>query len=113
MNSFLQPHLKLVEFTSSHPKASSTKCKCCTTAPFVRSFALAMDPKVAGVMASHADKGKEVAVSKGFKRLREGVALTSSAQKAPPARRFGTKAVEEYGLKWFNSQKEAKYALKN
>ncbi|MCD7467004.1 hypothetical protein HAX54_004154 [Datura stramonium] len=28
-------------------------------------------------------------------------------------RRFGAKVVEEHGLKWFNSQKEAKYAPEN
>ncbi|MCD7460655.1 hypothetical protein HAX54_044068 [Datura stramonium] len=60
------------------------------------------------------DKGKEVAIaSKGFKRLRKGVASSSSAQKAPHVRRFGAKAAEEHGLKWFNAQKEAKYAPKN
>ncbi|MCD9642685.1 hypothetical protein HAX54_029592 [Datura stramonium] len=57
-----------------------------------------------GSMASHIDKVKEVAVaSKGFKRLKKGVASSSSSQKAPPSRRFGAKAVEEHGLKWFNA----------
>ncbi|MCE2055414.1 hypothetical protein HAX54_042540, partial [Datura stramonium] len=65
-------------------------------------------------MASGADKGKEVSVArKGFKRLMEGVSLSSSTQKAPPARSFGAKAVEEHGIKCFNTQKEAKYALEN
>ncbi|MCD9646484.1 hypothetical protein HAX54_036355 [Datura stramonium] len=69
---------------------------------------------VAGTMASRADKEREVAVaSKGFKRLRKGVALSSLAQKVPPSRRFGAKAVEEHGLKWFNAQKEAKYDPEN
>ncbi|MCD7448441.1 hypothetical protein HAX54_042238, partial [Datura stramonium] len=63
---------------------------------------------------SRADKGKEVAVaSKGFKRIRTGVALSSSSQKAPPYRRFGANAVEDYRLNWFNAQKEAKYAPEN
>ncbi|MCD7473414.1 hypothetical protein HAX54_015252 [Datura stramonium] len=66
------------------------------------------------VMVSRANKGKEVAVgSKGFKKLRKGVASSLSSQKEPPIRRFGAKAVEEHGLKWFNAQKEAKYAPKN
>ncbi|MCD7464279.1 hypothetical protein HAX54_052397, partial [Datura stramonium] len=63
-------------------------------------------------MASYAEKGKEVAIaSKGLKRLRRKVASSSSAQKAPPARRFGAKVVEEHGLKWFTAQKEAKYVF--
>ncbi|MCD7461742.1 hypothetical protein HAX54_047003 [Datura stramonium] len=67
-----------------------------------------------GTMASRAYKGKEVAVSsKGFKRLRKGVTSSSSTQKAPPARRFGAKAMEEHGLKWFNAQKKEKYVLEN
>ncbi|MCD7459492.1 hypothetical protein HAX54_041037, partial [Datura stramonium] len=37
----------------------------------------------------------------------------SSAAKAPPTKRFGAKAVEEHGLKWFNAQKVANYAPKN
>ncbi|MCD9643261.1 hypothetical protein HAX54_030559, partial [Datura stramonium] len=49
-------------------------------------------------MASHANKGKEVATSsKGFKRLR----------------RFGAKAMEEHGLEWFNAHKENKYVSFN
>ncbi|MCD9643827.1 hypothetical protein HAX54_031674, partial [Datura stramonium] len=52
-------------------------------------------------------------LSKGFKRLRKGVALSSSLQRAPSARRFEDKVVEEHGLKWFNAQKEAKYAPMN
>ncbi|MCD9638366.1 hypothetical protein HAX54_022266, partial [Datura stramonium] len=62
----------------------------------------------ASTMASGAEKGKEVVVaSKGFKRLTKGVSSSSSAQKEPHARRFRAKSMEEYGLKWFNSQKEA------
>ncbi|MCD7456945.1 hypothetical protein HAX54_033650, partial [Datura stramonium] len=59
-------------------------------------------------MSSHADKGKEVEVAnKIFKRLRKGTKGSSSlTAKAPHARRFGAKAVELYGLKWFNAQKE-------
>ncbi|MCE3217059.1 hypothetical protein HAX54_010201, partial [Datura stramonium] len=46
--------------------------------------------------------------------LRKGTkGLKSSATKAPPARRFRAKVVEEHGLKWFNIQKEAKYAQEN
>ncbi|MCD9638700.1 hypothetical protein HAX54_022824 [Datura stramonium] len=74
-----------------------------------------------GAMASHVDRGREVVVaSKGFKRLKKEVAskrfkrlMSSSAQKAPPSRRFGAKVMEKHGLKWFNAQKEAKYAPKN
>ncbi|MCD9642094.1 hypothetical protein HAX54_028730 [Datura stramonium] len=44
-------------------------------------------------MMSRADQGKEVADdSKGLKRLRKGVASSTSSQKAPPNRRFGDKA---------------------
>ncbi|MCE3049460.1 hypothetical protein HAX54_044848 [Datura stramonium] len=60
-------------------------------------------------MSSCADKCKEVAVaSKGFKRLRKGVASRSSAEKASPTRWFVSKAMEEHGLKGFNAQKETK-----
>ncbi|MCD9646013.1 hypothetical protein HAX54_035508, partial [Datura stramonium] len=59
-------------------------------------------------MASRANKEKEVVVaSKGLRRLQKGVASSSSTQKAPPARIFGAKSVEEHELKWFNAQKEA------
>ncbi|MCD9638302.1 hypothetical protein HAX54_022177, partial [Datura stramonium] len=66
-------------------------------------------------VVSYADKGKEVVVAeKGFKWLRKGTKGPKSlATKAPPTRRFGAKAVKEHGLKWFRSQKEAKYAPKN
>ncbi|MCD7453029.1 hypothetical protein HAX54_019349, partial [Datura stramonium] len=51
-------------------------------------------------MTSRANKGKEVATSsKGFKRLRKGVALSSSVPRAPFARLFGAKAMKEHGLK--------------
>ncbi|MCD7451903.1 hypothetical protein HAX54_013982, partial [Datura stramonium] len=52
------------------------------------------------IMASYEDKGKEVIVTdKGLKRLRKGTkGSKSSATKAPPARRFGAKVMEEYGL---------------
>ncbi|MCD7445833.1 hypothetical protein HAX54_000072, partial [Datura stramonium] len=43
----------------------------------------------------------------------KGVSPSSSVPRAPPARRFRVKAVEEHGLKWFNAQKEDKYALEN
>ncbi|MCD7470883.1 hypothetical protein HAX54_011073 [Datura stramonium] len=66
------------------------------------------------VIALRANKGKEVAVaSKGFKRLRKGVASISSAQKAPLFRRFRYKAMEEHRLEWFNAQKKSKYASEN
>ncbi|MCE2055061.1 hypothetical protein HAX54_041871, partial [Datura stramonium] len=66
-------------------------------------------------MASRVDKGKEVVVAdKGLKRLRKGTkGLKSLAAKTPPARRFRAKAIKEHGLKWFNTEKEAKYAQKN
>ncbi|MCD7449344.1 hypothetical protein HAX54_051533, partial [Datura stramonium] len=38
---------------------------------------------------------------------------SSSAAKETPARRFGAKVVELHVLKWFNAQKEAKYAPEN
>ncbi|MCD7449166.1 hypothetical protein HAX54_049719, partial [Datura stramonium] len=63
-------------------------------------------------MASRADKEKEVIVAeKGLRQLRKGTKESkSSTTKAPPARRFGEKFIEEHGLKWFNAQKEATYA---
>ncbi|MCE2056173.1 hypothetical protein HAX54_044149, partial [Datura stramonium] len=66
-------------------------------------------------MASQENKGKEVVVTnKGLKWLIKGTKGSKSlAIKSPPARRFEAKVVQEYGLKWFNSQKEAKYAPKN
>ncbi|MCD7468587.1 hypothetical protein HAX54_006947, partial [Datura stramonium] len=58
-------------------------------------------------MDSRANKGKEVATSrKEFKRLRKGVVVSSLVPRAPPSRRFGAKAVEEHGLRWFNAQNE-------
>ncbi|MCE0481251.1 hypothetical protein HAX54_038846 [Datura stramonium] len=52
-----------------------------------------------------------VVAEKGLKRLREGTKGSKSlAAKAPPVGRFGAKAINEHGLKWFNAQKEAKYA---
>ncbi|MCD7464512.1 hypothetical protein HAX54_052909 [Datura stramonium] len=56
-----------------------------------------------------ANKGKKVeTANKGLKRLRKGSkGSSSSAANATPARRFGAKAVEPHGLKWFNAQKEA------
>ncbi|MCD9638848.1 hypothetical protein HAX54_023008, partial [Datura stramonium] len=36
-----------------------------------------------------------------------------SAPKEGPIRIFGVKAVEPHGLNWFNTQKEAQYALEN
>ncbi|MCD9643107.1 hypothetical protein HAX54_030260, partial [Datura stramonium] len=48
-------------------------------------------------MALRANKGKEVAIaSKRLKRFRKGVASSSSAQKALPARRFRDKTVENH-----------------
>ncbi|MCD7456336.1 hypothetical protein HAX54_031333 [Datura stramonium] len=47
-------------------------------------------------------------------RARKGTkGSKSSSAKAPLARKFGAKVVEEHGLKWFNAQKDAKYAPKN
>ncbi|MCE3215423.1 hypothetical protein HAX54_002337, partial [Datura stramonium] len=37
----------------------------------------------------------------------------SAKCQAPPARRYGAKVVEEHGLKWFNAQTKATYALEN
>ncbi|MCD7454000.1 hypothetical protein HAX54_023143, partial [Datura stramonium] len=54
--------------------------------------------EMVGVMASRANKGKEVATSsKGFKRLRKEVALSSLVPRAPPAGRFRAKVVESMG----------------
>ncbi|MCD7467279.1 hypothetical protein HAX54_004617 [Datura stramonium] len=64
-------------------------------------------------MASHINKSKEVATSrKGFKRLTKEAAPSSSAPKAPPARRFRAQDVEEHGLKWFNSIKRLNTTLR-
>ncbi|MCD7460620.1 hypothetical protein HAX54_043986 [Datura stramonium] len=58
-------------------------------------------------------QGKEITTSsKEFKRLRKGVALSSSILRAPPARRFGAQAMEEHGLKWFNAKKKLNMAQK-
>ncbi|MCD7448785.1 hypothetical protein HAX54_046321, partial [Datura stramonium] len=67
------------------------------------------------VMASKADKRKEVeTANRGLKQPRKGTkGLSSSAAKETPARRFGAKAIEPHGLKWFNAQKESKYAPEN
>ncbi|MCE2055239.1 hypothetical protein HAX54_042264, partial [Datura stramonium] len=67
------------------------------------------------IMASRANNGKEVVVSdKGLKGLRKGTkGSKSSTIKSPPARRFRANALEEHGLKWFNAEKEAKYAQEN
>ncbi|MCD9646205.1 hypothetical protein HAX54_035882 [Datura stramonium] len=57
-------------------------------------------------MTSRANKGRDASTSsKGFKRLKKGAATNSSIQRALPARVFGVQAVEEHGLKWFNTQK--------
>ncbi|MCD9643549.1 hypothetical protein HAX54_031132, partial [Datura stramonium] len=60
-------------------------------------------------MASCANKGKKVEIAnKGFKKLRKGTkGSSSSAARAPPARRFRAKVVEPHGLKLFNAQKES------
>ncbi|MCD7464481.1 hypothetical protein HAX54_052830, partial [Datura stramonium] len=60
-------------------------------------------------------KGKEVVTANpSFKRFQKGTkGASSSAVKAGPTRRFGVKFVEPHGLTWFNTQKEAKYALEN
>ncbi|MCE3216524.1 hypothetical protein HAX54_006778 [Datura stramonium] len=56
-------------------------------------------------------KDKEVETSsKGFKRPKKGVSPSSLVLMEPPTRKFGAKAVEEHGIEWFNSQKEAMYA---
>ncbi|MCD9559155.1 hypothetical protein HAX54_016976 [Datura stramonium] len=62
-----------------------------------------------------ASKGKEVVLADpSVKRDTKGkTEASSSTSKAGPARRFGAKAVEPHGLTWFNTQKEAKYALEN
>ncbi|MCD9645774.1 hypothetical protein HAX54_034974, partial [Datura stramonium] len=67
------------------------------------------------IMSSHANKGKGVVVDdKGLMWLRKGTkGSKSSATKESPTRRFIAKVVEEYGLKWFNVQKEEKYNPKN
>ncbi|MCD7471615.1 hypothetical protein HAX54_012191, partial [Datura stramonium] len=66
-------------------------------------------------MASKADNGKEVEISnKGLKRFqKETKGLSSSAAKRTLPMRFRAKVVEPHGLKWFQAQKEAKYAPKN
>ncbi|MCD9637603.1 hypothetical protein HAX54_020981, partial [Datura stramonium] len=62
-----------------------------------------------------ASKGKEVVVLEpSLKSTRKGIKGSySSSSKASPARRFGEKAVDPHGFTWFNTQKEAKYALEN
>ncbi|MCD9559790.1 hypothetical protein HAX54_018087, partial [Datura stramonium] len=50
---------------------------------------------------------------KGLKRLGKGIKGSSSSDKGAPSRRFGAKAMEPYGVIWFNTQKEAKYSPKN
>ncbi|MCE3051556.1 hypothetical protein HAX54_050181, partial [Datura stramonium] len=66
-------------------------------------------------MESRDNKGKEVVVAdKCLKRLSKGTKGSKSPPaKAPPTRRFRVKAIEDHGLKWFNTQKEAKYAPEN
>ncbi|MCE0482231.1 hypothetical protein HAX54_040746, partial [Datura stramonium] len=55
-----------------------------------------------------------VVADPSLKRTRKGkTGASSSSSKAVPAKRFGTKEVEPYGLTWFYTQKEAKYALEN
>ncbi|MCD7453958.1 hypothetical protein HAX54_022770 [Datura stramonium] len=60
-------------------------------------------------------KGKEVVFADpSVKWARKGKMRASySAFKAGLPRRFGPKAVEPHCLTWFNTQKEAKYALEN
>ncbi|MCD9646386.1 hypothetical protein HAX54_036169, partial [Datura stramonium] len=67
------------------------------------------------VMASKADKGKEVEIAnKGLKWLRkETKELSSSTAKGTSTRIFEAKVVEPHGLTWFNTQKVAKYAPEN
>ncbi|MCD9560089.1 hypothetical protein HAX54_018531, partial [Datura stramonium] len=66
------------------------------------------------VMASNANKGKEIeVVGKGLKRLRKGTKGSSSSAKGAPTRRFGERVVEPIGLSLFNTQKEVKYAPEN
>ncbi|MCE0481621.1 hypothetical protein HAX54_039498 [Datura stramonium] len=66
-------------------------------------------------MASKSDKGMEVDIAnKGLKMLPKGKkGSSSSAAKGAPARRFRAKTMEPHELKWFNEQKEAKYAPEN
>ncbi|MCD9642758.1 hypothetical protein HAX54_029702, partial [Datura stramonium] len=66
-------------------------------------------------MESRADKGKELVVSeKGLKWLiKETKGSKSSTVKGSHVTRFGAKAREEHGIKWFNAQNKAKYAPKN
>ncbi|MCE3051964.1 hypothetical protein HAX54_051256 [Datura stramonium] len=61
-----------------------------------------------GVMSLKADKEKEVEITnKGLKRLCKGTKGSSSlSTKGTPSRRFGAKAMEPHGLKWFQAQKE-------
>ncbi|MCD7458971.1 hypothetical protein HAX54_039722 [Datura stramonium] len=66
-------------------------------------------------MSSKVDKGKEVEIAnKGLKRLGKGrKGSSSSTAKGTPARRYRDKDVEPYGIRWFQTQKEAKYSLEN
>ncbi|MCE3216876.1 hypothetical protein HAX54_008840, partial [Datura stramonium] len=47
-----------------------------------------------------------IKVSRDLEKAKRGLVLRL-------ARRFGAKAVEPYGITWFNTQKEAKYAPEN
>ncbi|MCD7466696.1 hypothetical protein HAX54_003638 [Datura stramonium] len=60
-------------------------------------------------------KENEVVISQpSLKRLRKDPKDASSSPiKVGPAKRFGAKAVEPHELKWFNTQKEVKYATEN
>ncbi|MCE2055153.1 hypothetical protein HAX54_042069, partial [Datura stramonium] len=60
-------------------------------------------------------EGVEVVIKDpSLKRTRKGKkGASSSTSKAGPTMRFGAKAVEDHGLTWFNTQKEAKYAPEN
>ncbi|MCD7470843.1 hypothetical protein HAX54_011006 [Datura stramonium] len=67
------------------------------------------------VLSTMTSKGKDVVVADpSVKRAIKGkMWANSSASKARPAGRFGAKAVKHYGLTWFNTQKDAKYAPEN
>ncbi|KAG5591445.1 hypothetical protein H5410_041959 [Solanum commersonii] len=61
-------------------------------------------PIFSGNRVSMAPKAKNMA---GSKRSRKGEA--SGFENREPARKFGKKAIERYGWKWFDCQREAKY----
>ncbi|MCE3214619.1 hypothetical protein HAX54_052899, partial [Datura stramonium] len=64
------------------------------------------------VMASNANKGKEiVAADKGFKGIKKSTKGSSSSAKGAPTRRFGERVVEPYGLSCFKIKKRSSNML--